>query len=662
MTSTPQVTGSARREASQQKLEQYIKEGYRIFIDTCSLLCEMAPSFWQNIIPYLEKYNSKVIIPNKCIEELYKHQDNTNNPELAKQANKSLGLIKKMLESGYVDIRGEQSDSFADNVFLAVFTKFRMNYKLLLITQDKKLAEDIIALNKSGAVYNINTIAAQQLNQYGFLSNIVWYKPEKESNGSSSGGYNPYRPDAAHNIPEDEIFLETKTLTSISSQPVKVFGVPGEGEVAYLVENGVQKPIRLEKEIGKGGEAKIYTTDTQYIAKIYAENNISLRKHEKIKLMLTKKINCPGVCYPIAPLYNSHKQFVGYIMPQAKGYQLQHSIFIKPNFLKYFPGWKKRDTVKLCVTILEKIKYLRERNILMGDINPANIMVVSPEEVYFVDTDSYQIEGFPCPMGTINYTAPEIQGNDEYETFLRTVGNENFAVATLLFMIMLPGKPPYSQQGGEDQATNIKKMDFSYPFGDSSNKKTPDGPWRFIWSHLTYDIKKAFFTTFRKGEEHSTEDTRLSVDEWLALFRYYLKLLESGKYGEQDEMSEELFPTRHKKNINLTYIKCSICGTDVPENNSQNGICRNCLNTVIERYKCARCGGDIEYTNYLKYIRRIKPYEVCHECFEWGSRYARTMRCIDCGEKFDITNGEEEYFRNKGLELPKRCPRCRAKR
>lgn len=38
-------------------------------------------------------------------------------------------------------------------------------------------------------------------------------------------------------------------------------------------------------------------------------------------------------------------------------------------------------------------------------------------------------------------------------------------------MIMLPGKPPYSQQGGGYPGDNIKNMDFSYPFGENSNKK-----------------------------------------------------------------------------------------------------------------------------------------------------------------------------------------------
>ncbi|MBQ5927335.1 MAG: hypothetical protein IIX01_05380 [Clostridia bacterium] len=39
-----------------------------------------------------------------------------------------------------------------------------------------------------------------------------------------------------------------------------------------------------------------------------------------------------------------------------------------------------------------------------------------------------------------------------------------------MFMIMLPGKPPYSQQGGGNPVQNIISMDFSYPFGENSNK------------------------------------------------------------------------------------------------------------------------------------------------------------------------------------------------
>jgi hypothetical protein len=227
-------------------------------------------------------------------------------------------------------------------------------------------------------------------------------------------------------------------------------------------------------------------------------------------------------------------------------------------------------------------------------------------------------------------------------------------------MIMLPGKPPYSQQGGESPIDNIIRMDFSYPLGDLSNKKTPDGPWRFIWSHLPYDIKSAFYHTFKKGGDYSTEDSRLTVDQWLDKFRYYLELLDSGKYGSRDKMSEELFPTRHQRHPDVVYAKCKLCHREVPEDSCQEGICYDCLNTG-DVYKCQRCGKEILFTNYLKYIKKAKPHRLCPECFEDGKKIHTTMVCLVCGRHIPITNSEYEFYRSKGFSLPKRCKECRDK-
>lgn len=35
--------------------------------------------------------------------------------------------------------------------------------------------------------------------------------------------------------------------------------------------------------------------------------------------------------------------------------------------------------------------------------------------------------------------------------------------------------------------------------------------------------------------------------------------------------------------------------------------------------------------------------------------------CKDCGDQFTVDVGEQVYMLNHGLELPKRCPVCRAK-
>lgn len=35
------------------------------------------------------------------------------------------------------------------------------------------------------------------------------------------------------------------------------------------------------------------------------------------------------------------------------------------------------------------------------------------------------------------------------------------------------------------------------------------------------------------------------------------------------------------------------------------------------------------------------------------------LECKDCHEPFEFTAGEQEYFKQNGLNPPKRCPMCR---
>lgn len=38
------------------------------------------------------------------------------------------------------------------------------------------------------------------------------------------------------------------------------------------------------------------------------------------------------------------------------------------------------------------------------------------------------------------------------------------------------------------------------------------------------------------------------------------------------------------------------------------------------------------------------------------------LKCWDCGNRFIFTVGEQNFFKQKGLHLPKRCPKCRERR
>ncbi len=38
----------------------------------------------------------------------------------------------------------------------------------------------------------------------------------------------------------------------------------------------------------------------------------------------------------------------------------------------------------------------------------------------------------------------------------------------------------------------------------------------------------------------------------------------------------------------------------------------------------------------------------------------KVIKCIDCQQDFAFTADEQEYYAQKGLEPPTRCPMCRA--
>lgn len=634
-------------QQARNALERFVSNSI-VFIDTCSLMHRNAEKLTDELIPVLSANQKKIIIPVRVVEELEKHLDSPipNTQEAAKRA---IALLKKLTVQKLVDYRGEDSDNFADNVFYSVFAKHRMQHRLLLITQDGDLAMDILQLNDSKSAKGY-PIKVKRINRFGFLSNFRkdFQKPG-EAKTQTSKPTKPARP-APPKIQKFELRTE---LTKLKEEAMSVSILPSEGDTV-IADN---QPIQLKEQFASGGEGYVYNTNTPYVCKIYKKEKINTYKYEKVKLMLKNKIKYPGICWPVSLVTNQKGEFVGYLMPKATGKELQRTVFQPQLLKKRFPDWQKRDTVELSVTILKMIKHLHDRNIILGDINPMNILVVSPKEVYFVDTDSYQIEGFPCPVGTINYTAPEIQ-RKAFNTFLRSLGNEYFAVATLLFMLMLPGKPPYSQQGGANPIDNIINMDFSYPLGESSNQKAPDGPWRFMWSHLPYYIKSAFYTTFRKGEEGSTEQNRMTTNEWLGKMIHYLSLLDSGKFGEQDAMSAVLFPTRYKKNVNLEYVRCTICGEEVTEDSTEQGMCKTCLKKG-ESYHCSHCGKEMIYTNYAKRVRKVKRHSLCPDCYSHLNEIAYTEYCNDCGSAFPITNGELEFYKKKGYEAPKRCKPCR---
>ena len=38
----------------------------------------------------------------------------------------------------------------------------------------------------------------------------------------------------------------------------------------------------------------------------------------------------------------------------------------------------------------------------------------------------------------------------------------------------------------------------------------------------------------------------------------------------------------------------------------------------------------------------------------------KQIRCADCGQQFNFSQGEQEFYQSRGMSEPKRCKECRA--
>lgn len=515
----------------------------RIFVDTCSLMSPSAEVFFYNgFPPALLTMNARLIIPSGVLQEVKKHQNTAKTKDAATKAEK---IVANYLEQKIAELRGEKNDPFVDSLFLTLFQKFRTEANLALITQDKALAEEIQRLNTSRAVrskYQIYVFRIYRGNLLPFNGKSqveISQNPNPTRHGKP--GNSPKQPsrkrdqvqqkDHTQLPPRKPLFQHVSRIISQNDEVISVRTLPEEG---FTVTDCSDREIGLAAPLAQGGEGTIYlTSDADLVAKIYKRERITKSRLRKLELMVEKQISAPGICWPETILFNEFKQFVGYVMPRGRGTPIQQRLFIRPIFHRTYPLWDRSNLLRFSISVLEKIKILNENNVIIGDINPNNILT-DGEDSYFVDCDSYQVEGFPCPVGTINYTAPEIQRKD-FSTFLRSQEHENYAAATLVFMLMLPGKPPYSHQGGGDPLENIMKREFSYPLKNKSNKKTPEGPWRYIWSNLPFKLKDALYQCFRDG-------VRPSVGDWLNHLDNYLYLITKNPPA----VVPTLFPTHLK--------------------------------------------------------------------------------------------------------------------
>jgi serine/threonine protein kinase len=288
---------------------------------------------------------------------------------------------------------------------------------------------------------------------------------------------------------------------------------------------------------GKGGEGTVFVSnDTKLAVKIYNKSKSNPTKEQKLKSMVKAGVNVHGICWPVK--YINFRDRAAYVMRAAIGTDLH--LLLRKKTLEQYSNIDRLFLIKIAIDLLNKIVYLHQKEILIGDINLMNILVdIEKSETYLIDTDSFQFDRYPCPVGSVIFTAPELQ-HTNFSNYFRTKQHEYFAIATLLFIIFHGGKAPYAHIGGAGPAEDIKNRNFPYPYGNDFHYETPKGVYENMWSMLPIKMRQAFYDIFKKGK-------RISPEDWKNILVQYKKKLDNGA-------DKKIFPDSNIRIIGRTSI------------------------------------------------------------------------------------------------------------
>lgn len=329
----------------------------------------------------------------------------------------------------------------------------------------------------------------------------------------------------------------------IDTKRIAALQIPKVGEQLSCNIAGKSHTVRLHKELGKGGEAIVYEIDSDnlpanFIAKIYQNKKDEGKEVaypaytlDKLKSFCKAKLQNPYndyIAMPRALLYNNKKECIGFLMQKAQGFPID----------RILSGGKMRERcgygnvtmthlLKICRNFLILLNYLHSKRVLVGDINPHNIMINTQCEVFLIDCDSYQVGRYPCPVATPDFLHPRHRKNDMKET-LRDMNDECYAMSVLLFQILTLGCHPYTCIGDAEREDNAKNMRFVYAPRELGGDESliPKGAKKF-WSRMPKEIQNYFSHTFAKNGKYAKENYMLKPKDWLKVIQKCLKLHDS---------------------------------------------------------------------------------------------------------------------------------------
>jgi len=227
-------------------------------------------------------------------------------------------------------------------------------------------------------------------------------------------------------------------------------------------KQGQKIKIDDDKEIARGGEGRVMDIGRGRAAKLYHDDNPPITPDRFKSLFL---LDPSTFTRPLELLFNSKKQIVGFIMDMLSNDYFPLYSAYSNNFCKRH-GVDEKIKIKIVKKLISSVDYAHKKNIVIGDLNPFNIMINDTGVTSFIDVDSYQTPG--------TQHSGKLLDDIRDHLYMGHINNESdyFALAVITFNF-LTNMHPFKGVHGTHKSIQERMLQRIPVFDNDSQLKVP---------------------------------------------------------------------------------------------------------------------------------------------------------------------------------------------
>ena len=288
------------------------------------------------------------------------------------------------------------------------------------------------------------------------------------------------------------------------------------------------EPIQLGHLVGKGGEGNVYevASEPSLVAKVYHQTPLTEDQFCRLDLMVARRT--PQIskvaAWPVEMIrLLQGNEPCGFLMPKLDKSRQLHELYGTTNRRLHFPEVRWHHLLLAARNLAAAFHTLHEHGIVVGDVNPGNLMVNKNYNIRFIDCDSFQfVDGekiYYCPAATPHFTPPELQ-SQEIGGVVRTIDHDGFGLAVLIFHLVFVGRHPFAGRFRGEGDLPIEAAIAERRFAFSRDKNTTmvePPPYSLQLDDLPSGLADLFESALRTGGNSGSvsELNRPTPEQWV---------------------------------------------------------------------------------------------------------------------------------------------------